>query len=117
VIDKSRMLRESMLELQLYEQIEQAGLPLPEYQWPVCGHRADFAWPTCQVCVEVQGGTWTRGAHNRAAGYARDRMLSNRRQLDGWLVLEFTGDHLNENAALPLVRQALQKREAQCTQS
>ena len=113
MIDKTRMLRESMLELQFYEQIEQAGLPLPAYQWPVCGHRADFAWTDARVLVEVQGGSWTRGAHNRAQGYARDRMLNNRRQLDGWLVLEFTGDHLNRNEALPMVRQALQQRSNQ----
>jgi len=109
VIDKTAMLRTSRLELQLYEQIEQAGLPQPQYQHPVCGHRADFAWPDRRVCVEVQGGTWAHGRHNRGTGYADDRMLANRRQLAGWTVLEFTADHLNDGSALDVVRDALTK--------
>lgn len=100
----------SHLEAQLYAQIDQAGLPLPccgEDQLEICGHKADFAWPDHRVCVEVQGGSWKQGRHNRPRGYADDRMLTNRRQLAGWVCLEFTGDHLNDNAAIPIITAAL----------
>ena len=103
---------DSELELQLYAQIEQAGLPVPRTQYPLCGHKADFAWPDAKVCAEVQGGTWKRGGgrHNRGIGYAEDRMLSNHRQLEGWLCLEFTVDHLNADQAVPAIRLALAQR-------
>jgi len=100
----------SPLEAQLYAQIDQAGLPLPycgKNQLEICGHKADFAWPDRRVCVEVQGGSWKRGRHHRPKGYADDRMLANRRQLAGWVCLEFTGDHLNADQAVPMIRAAL----------
>ena len=110
MINKTDLLRTSQLEFQFYEHVAQAGLPLPEWQYLVCDHRADFAWPDLHVCVEIQGATHRQGRHTRGAGYAADRMLANRRQVDGWIALEFTSDHLNSNAALPVLRAALERR-------
>jgi len=104
-------------EVQFLEQVRTAGLPEPEHQRVICDRHVDFAWPDRRVCVEIQGGSWTRGAHTRGAGYAKDRMLNNKRQLAGWIVLEFTSDHLDADEAVPVVARALEKREAQWTQS
>ena len=103
----------SPLEAQFYAQVESSGLPLPARQVRICGHRADFCWVPQRIVVEIQGGTWTQGAHVRGVQYAKDRLLSNLRQLAGWMVMEFTGDHLNHDEALPLVKAALEKREVQ----
>ena len=100
-------------EVQFLQQCRDARLPEPEHQRVICGHHVDFAWPDAWVCVEIQGGSWTRGAHTRGGGYAKDRMLNNRRQLAGWTVLEFTSDHLDADEAVPVVRQALEQRSLQ----
>ena len=97
-------------EVQFLQQCRDARLPEPEQQRLICGHHVDFAWPDHRVCVEIQGGTWARGAHNRGAGYAKDRMLNNQRQLAGWTILEFTSDHLDADEAVPVVCQALRQR-------
>ena len=110
MIDLHAMLRESPLEVQFYTQIQQDGLPLPEWQYMIEDHRADFAWPDLRICVEIQGGTWKRGAHNRAQGYADDRILNDRRQLAGWIVLEFTRDHLDSGEAHRLAKEAIWRR-------
>jgi hypothetical protein len=115
-----KMRKESELEASLYVQIEQAGLPLPAWQEEIEGHKVDFVWgwedtalPTNDsgVMVEVQGGTEGygkgRGAHVREPGYSKDRMYSNRRQMEGWLVLEFTKQHVENGVALDMLREVL----------
>ena len=104
------MRKRSTLELQFWAQVDTAGLPAANEEYPVCGHKADFAWPTYKVLAELQGATWSRGRHTRGRGYAEDRMLSNWRQLDGWIALEFTSDHLNDDHAIPIVSAALRQR-------
>ncbi len=108
--DLLQMRRESEIELLLWTQIDQAGLCIPFWHRHVDGHECDFVWPGERIIVEVQGGTWTRGAHTRGAGYATDRMRANRYQIDGWMVLEFTTDQVRDLSALGVVRDALEAR-------
>jgi len=109
--DPAIMARESRLELLLWTQLEQAGLPLPAHQVELRGHRWDFAYPEpWLVLIEVQGGTRGLGRHSREPGYSQDRARANRAQLDGWMVLEFTSGMLDDGSALETVREALEVR-------
>lgn len=56
--------------------------------------RFDFAWPGKRVAVEIEGGTYANGRHNRAAGYAKDCEKYNAAIEAGWRVLRYTGDML-----------------------
>jgi len=110
--DLMEMKRESALEFTLYVQLEQAGLPLPAWHVEIAGHETDFTWPEpWLIIVEVQGGTAGygkgRGSHVREPGYSRDRMYSNRRQVEGWRVFEFTATHIHEEEALSFLREVL----------
>lgn len=103
----------SILEFTLWVQMsdQYTGVsPLPFWHRMVDGHETDFCWPGHRVIVECQGATWAQGAHTRGAGYAADRMRANRYQLDGWIVLEFTGDQVDDGTALGVVREALEVR-------
>ena len=62
--------------------------------------RADFAWPELKLIVEIHGGTWTNGRHNRARGLANDLEKSNAAQLGGWLYLAYTGDDVKSGKAV-----------------
>ena len=59
--------------------------------------RFDFAWPNEKVAVELEGGTWIKGAHTRGNHYRSDCEKYNFAQISGWKVLRFTGDMLEEN--------------------
>ena len=97
----------SALEAELALQIKALGLPEPirEYQ-AIKGRkfRFDFAWldPEHRLLVEVNGGTYTKGAHATGRGIARDYEKSNLATLDGWRVLSFDGKvwrlHSGKNA-------------------
>jgi very-short-patch-repair endonuclease len=123
MINKLKMLNESELELQFYEQLELAGFLGPgglgegvEWQKKVDGHKVDFCWPHLKLIVEIQGGTEGfgrgRGAHVREPQYSKDRSFSNEHQMDGWLVLEFTSRLLNSGVAFHRTQLALEKRRA-----
>lgn len=71
--------------------------PEREYEFSAArGWRLDFAWPSIKLAVEIHGGQWTRGRHQRGKGFAADLEKMNAAQLAGWTVLQFTTDHMTK---------------------
>jgi very-short-patch-repair endonuclease len=72
---------------------ERNGLPAltPEYRFhSERKWRFDYALPEQRIAVEVEGGTWQNGRHNRAKGYAKDAEKYNEAQGLGWTVFRFS---------------------------
>lgn len=105
------MTANSFLEDQLLYQIRALGLPEPEreYRGAVPGrrYRFDFAWPARRLLIEVQGATYTRGAHSTGSGIARDMDKLNLATLNGWRVLQFDRKMVENGIAVDLIAQAL----------
>ena len=59
--------------------------------------RFDFAWPSRKTAVEMEGGTWSDGAHVRGAHFRSDCEKYNLAQSLGWQVFRFTGDMLDDD--------------------
>ena len=82
----------SDLEDTLAFQLDALGLTgfVREYQ-AIKGRkfRFDFAWIERKLLVEINGGTYTVGAHSTGKGIARDYEKSNLAQLQGWRCLAF----------------------------
>jgi len=96
----------SNLEDTLYRQMEAVGLPLPEREYrfaPPRRWRFDFAWPDRKLAVEVEGGIWVRGRHNRGAGFVRDCEKYNTAVLLGWRVLRFTPGMIRSGEAIKAI--------------
>lgn len=75
-------------------------LPSPQHEYrfaPPRRWRFDFAWPSQLVAVELEGGLWNGGRHNRPRGYIADMDKYNAATVAGWRVLRYTGQHLNDN--------------------
>lgn len=82
--------------------------PTPEYRFdPIRRWRLDLAWPERKVYVEVDGGTWVGGRHNRGAGYERDCEKLNAACVAGWRGLRVTTAMVKDGRALTAVEQAL----------
>ena len=98
---------------QFAQQLRDAGLPEPEREFrfhPTRKWRFDFCWPECKVAVEVEGGIFKRGpgGHTSITGIKRDIEKINAAQLLGWRVFRFHAQHINDDEAVPLVRQAME---------
>jgi very-short-patch-repair endonuclease len=101
----------SALEAELALQIRALGLPEPIREYPAIKGRKfrfDFAWLEHKVLVEVNGGTYTQGAHSTGRGIARDYEKANLAVLQGWRVLAFDSKAVKNGAAVDVIRQALE---------
>lgn len=59
--------------------------------------RFDFAFPAERLGIELEGGLWSRGAHSRPAGIQRDIEKHNFAVLNGWKVLRFSTDDIEDD--------------------
>jgi len=71
--------------------------------------RWDMAWPTQKVCVEIMGGLYRNGGHNRGPQYEKDMEKFNAGQLQGWCILQFTPAQLYKVETYELIRKALNR--------
>ena len=101
----------SALEAELALQIKALGLPEPvrEYR-AIAGRkfRFDFAWLEQRLLIEINGGTYTKGAHSTGQGIARDYEKANLAVLHGWRVLTFDGKAVKSGEAVETIRKALE---------
>ena len=79
-----------------------------EYQAiPGRRYRFDFCWVKERLAVEIQGGTYSRGAHARPLGIKRDYEKGNLAVQFGWKVLQFDADMVKSGQALEFTEKML----------
>ena len=100
----------SELEEMLLQQIRLAGMPEPERErrfHPIRRWRVDFMWRRQQLIVEVEGGTWVQGRHQRPEGFERDCRKYSEAALRNWKVLRFTRAMIESGEALAMIMRGL----------
>ena len=69
---------------------DQSDIPIPVFEYrfhPERKWRLDLAWPRFRVCMEVQGGIFIQGRHNRGAALLKEWEKLNALCCLGWRVL------------------------------
>lgn len=74
----------------------------PTRQW-----RFDYAIPDLRIAIEIDGGIWINGRHNRASGYLGDMDKFNAAATLGWVVLKFTPQEQYSQKTLELITQTI----------
>jgi len=100
----------SELESLFASQLDAVGLGgyVREYQAiPGRRFRFDFCWVKERLAVEIQGGTYSRGAHVRPLGVRRDYEKGNLAVKHGWRVLQFDADMVKSGQALDFTEKML----------
>jgi very-short-patch-repair endonuclease len=83
-----------------------------EYKFhPTRKWRFDFAIPEHKIAIEIDGGVWNYGRHNRAQGYLADMKKFNAAASLGWIVLKFTPDEQYSRATFDIIRETIKNRE------
>lgn len=70
-------------------------LPQPEYEYafyPTRQWRFDAAYPELGIAIEIEGGAFTRGAHNRPKRFLSDMEKYNAAQYLNWRLLRVVPD-------------------------
>ena len=82
------------------------GIPEPETEYKFCPDRRwriDYCWPQHKLAVEIEGGVWNYGRHNRAVSFLKDMEKYNKLALMGFSLLRFTPQQWgNGEAALTI---------------
>jgi hypothetical protein len=89
------------------------GLPAPAEQFQVHESRKwqwDFAWPWLRICVDLDGGIYTGGAHSRGARIEKDHEKRNAAAADGWTVLLFGPKAVTSASFVEVLRLAMTMR-------
>lgn len=99
-----RQSQKSKLEERFLAAISQATkqIPLPAREFrfhPTRKWRFDFAWTDLKLAVEIDGGSFVGGGHNRGAQQAKDYDKMNAAVSLGWRVLRFNSKHKPEEMA------------------
>jgi very-short-patch-repair endonuclease len=100
----------SSLEESLAWQIRVAGLPAPEREYAFCPgrrFRSDFAFLRARLLVEVEGGVWSKGRHNRGSGFIQDCEKGNLATILDWHLLRFTEKHIRDGSAVTMIEYML----------
>ena len=100
----------SDLEETFSYQLKVLNLPEPirEHRFhPERKFRFDFAWLPEMIAVEIEGGTWSKGRHNRPMGFGKDCEKYNEAQRLGWVVYRFTGDMVKSGEAINFMEKIL----------
>lgn len=82
----------SELEQAFFDELKLYGLPLPRRQHrfhPVRQWAFDFAWPAAKVAIEIQGGIFVGGGHNRGGYMEQSYEKMNEAARLGWRVFQF----------------------------
>jgi len=105
----------SELEEELAGVLRLAGVPKPARQFrfaPPRRWRADFAWPTAHLLLEVDGATWTGGRHTTGSGIESDAEKQSTAAAVGYRTMRVTKAMVRDGRALLLIEQALAWRPA-----
>tara|TARA_R100000149_G_C5827264_1_gene104211 strand:+ start:341 stop:715 length:375 start_codon:yes stop_codon:yes gene_type:complete len=95
----------------LLEQITDVGYKPPLYPMAVLEHkfhptrrwRFDLAFPSIKLAIEIEGGVWVSGRHNRASGFIKDMEKYNEASILGWNMLRFTPSDVKIGKAILIV--------------
>ena len=90
----------------LLDQILITDLPVPvrEHKFhPTRKWRFDLAFLESKLAVEVEGGIWTYGRHNRAISFIKDMEKYNEACLLGWNLLRFTTDMVKKGESIKII--------------
>jgi very-short-patch-repair endonuclease len=105
----------SQLEQEFDFQLRAAKCPAfvreHRFMLPDRQYRFDFCWKEFWLAVELDGGTWLDGGHNRGKQIESDCVKLAEAILRGWVVLRFTTDMVKDGRALNYTKAALWERK------
>lgn len=91
--------------------LQQSGEVEEEYKFhPTRKWRFDFAFPDLKIAIEVDGGVWVSGRHNRANGFIKDMEKFNEANILGWNILRYTPEQLNTSKCIDGIKKLIETK-------
>ena len=74
----------------------------PERRW-----KFDYAIVEAKIAIEVEGGAWINGRHNRPEGFIKDMEKYNAAAVLGWRILRFTPQQIMTFETIETLKQII----------
>ncbi len=100
----------SKLEGQFQRLWDALGGPILEVEYQFYDGRKwrfDFCHMPSMTAIEIEGGTWKGGRHNRGSGYEADCHKYNAAAAMGYVVFRLTGDMITTPHIQPIVERCI----------
>ena len=78
----------------------------PQRRW-----RSDIAWPDVRVALEIDGGTWISGRHNRPSSSLLEMEKNNGYAVRNWLVFHAPWTWIEDGRLIDDIVTAIQARK------
>ena len=69
--------------------------------------RFDWCWPEAMLALEIEGGVWKEGRHNRASGFLADMEKYNAAACLGWRIVRCTPKDMEKGNVFVLLKEAM----------
>ena len=69
--------------------------------------RFDYCYPKKKLAIEIEGGIWINGRHNRASGFIKDMEKYNIACILGYRILRFTIQDLKKESTYITIKNAI----------
>lgn len=69
--------------------------------------RFDYCYPEKKIAIEIEGGVWINGRHNRPSGFIKDMEKYNIACLLGYRILRFTIQDLKKISTYVTIKEVL----------
>jgi very-short-patch-repair endonuclease len=102
----------NLSETLFFHNLKENGIELPEKEfkfYPGRRWRFDYAWPNKKIALEIEGGVWIMGRHNRGTGFIKDLEKYNTATMEGWSVLRIQPQDLPIKSADMIARTLLNR--------
>ena len=88
------------------------GIPAPTPEHPFALElgrkwRFDWAWVNRAIALEIEGGAWIGGRHNRGSGFVKDLEKYNTAALLGWRIFRCLPKQVESGEVFEFLRVAL----------
>ncbi len=82
--------------------------PTPEFRFCERKWRLDYAWVDRKLALEIEGGIWAQGRHNRPASMIKEMAKYNRLAVLGWRLIRCTPQDVKDGSIFATIKEALQ---------
>ncbi len=94
-----------------FAMLARAGVAQPELEYQFHETRKwrfDMVWRDCKLALEIDGGVWINGGHNRGSGYERDTEKRNEAAILGWRLIRCQPKDIQTGRIVPTIKAAIE---------